>query len=344
MSNVIKQTALRILIATTVAVSMLTIVACNPLDRGNTMNTMHSPNADATNQHTVAKAPSNPLDIRRPWNAIHNWAYWLDNPHLDQLGQSQYELVVIDYSADGSAQKAFTAQQIEQLRQSSCQRRVVAYLSIGQAESYRGYWQQNWKEGSPAWLGPPDPNWDKNYWVNYWDPAWQHLIYRYLDAIIAAGFDGVYLDRIDAYQEAYAAGHEDDMVQFVSNLAHYARTHSSLGADFGIIVQNAEDLAQDHPDYVRLVTGIGREEVYVQATNQPTSASDRSSIEGNLDRFRQNSQGGLVLTVDYATNPEMVHLAYVRASAKGYIPYVTQAALDHLQTNVGYAPVCHPFQ
>ncbi|HEU5226821.1 MAG TPA: hypothetical protein VFU49_03335, partial [Ktedonobacteraceae bacterium] len=161
MPNVIRQTALRILIATTVAVSMLTMVACNALNGG---IGMHTPDAGKNIQHTTP-APTTLVGTRRPWNMVHNWAYWLDNPDLEQISRSNYELVVIDYSADGSASKAFTAQQIEMLRHSSCQHRIVAYLSIGQAESYRGYWQQGWKEGSPVWLAGPDPDWNQNYWV-----------------------------------------------------------------------------------------------------------------------------------------------------------------------------------
>jgi cysteinyl-tRNA synthetase len=286
--------------------------------------------------------PGSPLPVgaRRPWNTIHNWVYWLDTPKLQQISATNFELAVIDYSADGSAAGAFTAQQINALRQTTCQRRVVAYLSIGEAESYRWYWHSGWQTGNPGWLGPIDPNWTGNYWVNYWDPAWQQLIYRYLDKIIAADFDGVYLDRIDAYQESYATGHEDDMVQFVSTLAQYARSHSPLGSDFGIIVQNAEGLGAKHPDYVRLVTGIGREEVYVRATNKPTSAAARTRMEQSLDLFRQNSQGHLVLTVDYANQPDLVSAAYQQSQAKGYVPYVTTVKLNRLQINAGYQPTC----
>ncbi|MEO7020094.1 MAG: endo alpha-1,4 polygalactosaminidase, partial [Ktedonobacteraceae bacterium] len=152
---------------------------------------------------------------------------------------------------------------------------------------------------------------------------------------IAAGFDGIYLDRIDAYQENYAAGHEDAMVQFVAALAQYARAHAPLGEDFGIIAQNAEDLAARHPDYVALVTGIAREEVYVQATNIATSPAARAKTESSLDLFLHNSRGKLVLTVDYATKPDLICEAYRHAQAKGYIPYVTQVGLDRLQSNPG---------
>jgi cysteinyl-tRNA synthetase, unknown class len=280
--------------------------------------------------------------LRRPWEAVHNWAYWLDDPDLQQLGASEFELVVIDYSADGSAEHAFTSSQIVALRSARCQRRVVAYLSVGEAESYRWYWQSHWRAGEPAWLGAPDVDWEQNYWVKYWDPDWQQLVHRYLDAIIAAGFDGVYLDRIDAYQEHYAAGRERDMVRLVTTIASYARSHSPLGEDFGVIVQNAEELAERYPEYVRLVTGIGREEAYVLATNRPTSQSMRAAVEANLDRFRRNSRGKLVLTVDYATRPDLVRMAYQRARDKAYIPYVTCVELNGLQFNSGFEPACHP--
>lgn len=284
-----------------------------------------------------------PISGRRPWNFIHNWAYWLDSPDLAKLQKSSFELLVIDYSADGSAKKAFSAQQIERLRNSACQRRVVAYLSIGQAESYRGYWQKGWRQDMPEWLRMPDPDWDQNYWVNYWDPHWQQVLFRYIDAIIAAGFDGLYLDRVDAYEEQYAAGHQDDMVQYVSAIAHYARSRSALGDDFGIIVQNAEALALEYPDYVRMVTGIAREEVYVRATDEPTSEMEQRQVERYLDLFRQQSRGQLVLTVDYASEQALIKDAYERARARSYIPYVTDVELDRLQLNAGYEPICQPW-
>lgn len=263
-----------------------------------------------------------------PWRKVQSWAYWLDHPDLAQLGASRFDLLVIDPSADGSAARAFTARQIDLLRRAAPQRRVVAYLSIGQAESYRGYWQRAWRPGSPDWLGAQDPAWPGNYWVKYWQPAWQELIFQSLAAIVAAGFDGVYLDRVDAYQEGYAAGHEADMVQFVADLARYARARASLGEDFGVIVQNAEELVGDDADYGRFVTGIAREEVYVEATDSPTSQTARVEAQRYLDLFYR--RGGLVLTVDYASQLELVCSAYRLSRARGYVPYVTDVRLDRL--------------
>ena len=50
-------------------------------------------------------------------------------------------------------------------------------------------------------------DWEGNYKVRYWTRAWQDLLYGsadgYLDKIIAAGFDGAFLDVIDAYDYFY---------------------------------------------------------------------------------------------------------------------------------------------
>jgi cysteinyl-tRNA synthetase len=328
MSFVIKQTIIRLLGVAVVTLSGLACIACDSSSVGRTSGA-----SNARRTMDVSRTVDGERTSSLPWSRVRSWAYWLDNPDLRQLGASPFDLLVIDSSADGSAARAFTAQQIAALRRTEPQRRVVAYLSIGQAESYRGYWQRGWHPGAPDWLGAQDSAWPGNYWVEYWQPAWQALIYRYLDAIIAAGFDGVYLDRVDAYQESYAAGHEEDMVQFVANLARYARARSPLGEDFGIIVQNAEELAAGHLDYVRLVTGIAREEVYVRATDVPTSQAARAQVESYLDLFLQN--GRLVLTVDYASRPDLICSAYRLARAKGYVPYVTDVGLDRLRTDPG---------
>ena len=44
----------------------------------------------------------------------------------------------------------------------------------------------------------------KNYKIEYWNEEWQSIIYgnenSYLKKILDSGFDGVYLDIVDAYE------------------------------------------------------------------------------------------------------------------------------------------------
>ena len=81
---------------------------------------------------------------------------------------------------------------------------VVAYLSIGEAEDYRYYWQSDWANDKPSWLEKENPSWEGNIKVKYWYEDWQNIIYgnedSYLDKVLKANFDGVYLDIIDAFQ------------------------------------------------------------------------------------------------------------------------------------------------
>ena len=100
----------------------------------------------------------------------------------------------------------FNSDEITRLRmkKNGGTRMVIAYMSIGEAEDYRYYWDKSWKCGNPSWLDKENPKWKGNYKVKYWNPEWQTIIYgndnSYLSRIINAGFDGVYLDIIDAFE------------------------------------------------------------------------------------------------------------------------------------------------
>lgn len=123
---------------------------------------------------------------------------------IEKVTATHYDLLIMDlFSVDG---EAFTADEIEQLRhkKNGGKRMVIAYMSIGEAEDYRYYWQSDWNHHKPAWMDKENPNWKGNYKVKYWEKTWQDIIYgndnSYLKKILDAGFDGVYLDIIDAFE------------------------------------------------------------------------------------------------------------------------------------------------
>ena len=276
----------------------------------------------------------------RSWGQVANWVYWIDEPDLTAIGNTSYNLAVIDYSRDAGPQGEFTFAEIQKLRQgSACKRRVLAYLSIGEAEDYRWYWQPGWGPGNPGWIVKADPDWPRNYYVKFWDPEWQSILYAYLDRILAAGFDGVYLDRPDVIDQPYAQGHEQDMVNLVLAIASYGRARSPLREDWGVFPQNAEELGS-HDEYLAVATGIGIEELYYAATNVRVPESERLYREGDVDRFKQAGHGGLILTVDYTNQTAQVDEAYARAASKGYVEYATDVELDRLRVNAGHEPTC----
>lgn len=123
---------------------------------------------------------------------------------IDAITTTNYDLIIMDLFLDGNI--PFSSIEINQLRNKANggKRLVVAYMSVGEAEDYRYYWQEDWSSNKPSWLDKENPDWEGNYKVKYWMDDWQSIIYgnpeAYLDRILEAGFDGVYLDIIDGYE------------------------------------------------------------------------------------------------------------------------------------------------
>ncbi len=274
-----------------------------------------------------------------PLAEVDDFVYQLQNLDLVAMGSTAYDLVVIDYAADGSAETEFTAAQIDALRHSPGGEKIVlAYMSIGEAEDYRFYWQDGWAPGNPPWLDAENPDWEGNYKVHYWDPAWQAIVLAYTDRLLAAGFDGAYLDIIDAYAY-YADQGRSTAAQEMADLVAAIRAHArARDADFLIFAQNAPELAVLVPSYLASVDGIGQEDIYYgyEDDDVATPPEVTAALEGYLDLFR--SAGKLVLTIDYATTPSHIDDAYARAQARGYVPFCTVRELDVLVVHAGHEP------
>lgn len=120
------------------------------------------------------------------------------------VSQTNYDLLIIDLFDNDNV--AFTASEINQLKvkANGGKRLVICYMSIGEAEDYRYYWNSDWLTNPPEWLNNQNPHWHGNFKVRYWYPEWQSIIYgnddSYTKKILDADFDGVYLDIIDAFE------------------------------------------------------------------------------------------------------------------------------------------------
>ena len=249
------------------------------------------------------------------------------------------------------------------------ERIILAYLSIGEAEDYRYYWQQGWTEKqvdvasverptgflgapdgrtlgvpdkrkpparllpeAPPWLAGENPEWRGNYLVRYWDAAWQNLIFgspgAYLERIIAAGFDGVYRDKVDANDDWQPTRRtaRREMVQFVEAIAVYAR---ALQPGFLIVPQNAEELLV-FPDYVRTIDAIAKEDlVFDKGQRRDGGRNTESEILQSkrlLDRAR--AAGRPVMVVEYLDSPAQIEAARRRIQRYRYIPFFAKRALD----------------
>lgn len=122
--------------------------------------------------------------------------------YLSSLKNSNYDLLIVDLTFNG---KPITRDEIAMLKtkKNGAKRLVYSYMSVGEAEDYRAYWQEKWQGNMPDWIATENENWAGNYKVKYWNRAWKSILYgnsaAYLDLIIDNGFDGAFLDVIDAF-------------------------------------------------------------------------------------------------------------------------------------------------
>jgi len=151
----------------------------------------------------------NPNDITA-LSQTRNFLYLIDPGEFDDrenfiavLEDTEYDLLIVDLFFD---YQPLSAAEIARLQRkaSGGSRLVVAYMSIGEAEDYRFYFNPEWIVEPPLWMDAENPDWEGNYKVRYWDREWQAVIYgkpdSYLQKLLDAGFDGVYLDIIDAFE------------------------------------------------------------------------------------------------------------------------------------------------
>ncbi len=280
-----------------------------------------------------------PAPSEEEWHRVDDFLYQLQRPKPDRIGQSAFDLVVTSVDVAGGSPDVIPAVK----KSPGGDKLLLAYMSIGQAENYRFYWQPEWGSTPPDWLDSGDETWAGDYWVRYWDTEWQQIIYgsadSYLDQILALGFDGVYLDRVDAYY--YYQEREDrqtaaeEMVQFILDFTQYAREKHP---GFGVFPQNGEELGIQFPEFLDAMTGIGVEDLYYgyPRDHQASPAGWTAEREEILDQWV--ADGKLVLTVDYSSRPDQIADSYTRARARGYIPYVTDRSLGRLRINPGFEP------
>ena len=300
------------------------------------------------NASSVASPPENtspePSEGSYEGTPIESWAYWLQNASPEVIAESGFELVVMDYSRDGSDESAYTREEIETIKKAGVI--PIAYISIGEAEDYRFYWVEGWKTDPPQWLGPENPEWRGNYAVKYWEDGWKGIVFSYLDRIISQGFSGVYLDKVDefeywaerGYKENWTAG---EMIDLIIEIANYTR--SRAGGGFMIIPQNGERLLEyDNGRLLEAVSGWASEDVFYDGLEPSPWRDEKVPL---LDRVVE--AGKLVLVVDYVddgtNSPENLNRVrdFIRqARARGYVPYASMEdrELDELVIIPGVQP------
>ena len=124
--------------------------------------------------------------------------YVLQGVVPSEIAAAPFDVKVIDiYNDNGSL---FSPAEVSLMGGGPGSSLLLGYFSIGEAETYRDYFNSI----PDSIIGPENPQWQGNYQVAYWTQEWRAVATAYIDRVIAAGYDGVYFDVVDEYQQAWA--------------------------------------------------------------------------------------------------------------------------------------------
>lgn len=272
-----------------------------------------------------------------PTMEVESMAYVINGADINSIANSDFKAVIIDYSRDGSEKNKYTVNQINQLKNNNIM--PIAYLSIGEAEDYRFYWQPEWDTNPPEWLGEENPEWEGNYNVKFWDDDWKAIVFQYIDKILEQGFVGIMLDRVDSYyywSEEQGVLSEQDaaekMINFVVEIGNYIKTDKDY-EDFKIISQNALGIFQyDVQDELKkTICGVSIESLFFMPDGSPTDFWLRNYRLGFLKMLKQ--YGKLVFVTDYVYPINGLAEQFIdTAKSYEFIPYAahTSRQLDEL--------------
>ena len=292
--------------------------------------------------------------------SVSNWGYQLQGlggAALDPaaLAALNFDLLVTDFSRDGSNAQALTAAEFDAIKTHAV---AVSYISIGEASDFRSFWNPAWTTtglatgaltaSAPDWLGPDNPAFPESRKVRYWEAGWQDLIFNttktgWLDKIVAQGFDAAYLDIVDAYffwaAEATAAqkhpgdplnetGAANRMIDFIVALTAHTR---ETNPNFFVIPQNGafivDALANADPArkaaFLGSIGAIAVEDVFLRHGTAPENngfAPDAATLAVLQHDFLDN--GKAVLSVDYVNTLNPMGDFLNSAINHGFIPTV----------------------
>lgn len=193
---------------------------------------------------------------------------------------------------------------------------VVAYLSIGEAEPYRPWFDRVDQE----WVLGENGNWGSLF-VDASQAGWQALMLEQAGLLLDEGFDGIFLDTVDtvdAFPETQA-GMESLITQLRTTYPEAIMIQNR-----GFTVLPTTSTIIDGLMFEGLTTGYNfQSDTYIRTTNQALAES--------LQELQEET-GIVILALDYAQVDDVTTQAAARAAAEafGFISAVAEITLQIL--------------
>lgn len=204
---------------------------------------------------------------------------------------------------------------------------LFAYLSIGEAESYRVYWKEIQNE---PWVLEENPYWKENYMVDMRSEKWHDLLLdRVIPEITAKGYRGLFLDTIDTASALYA-GDPDKYSGILEAPGEIIRKIRKRYPDLMLIPNNGLDLFDS---FGSVVDAVFAEDLYGMPDfeNGGYIRTDQADSDEKVSLLRaiRKKYGLPVFIVDYADeNNRKTVLNLIKMNKKNkFKPYIAEKEL-----------------
>ena len=203
---------------------------------------------------------------------------------------------------------------------------AYAYLSVGEVGPTRAYGA----DVDDAWVLGTNPAWDSRV-MDASSPGWTDLLSRRVDALVAAGYHGLFLDTLDSHR-LFADTPAARAVQEQALVAWLARTRARH-PELALIANRGFELLDRAAPHLEAVAA---ESLYARWDNAAgeyadVPPADRAWLAGKLSEAVRE-HGLEAIAIDYlppARRDEAREVAR-RIAADGFTPWVTTPALDAL--------------
>lgn len=268
------------------------------------------------------------------------------------------DLIVVDMMHVAGAHGSPVPEAVARLRRraSGAPRLVLAHLPIATAEPGQFYWWRHWSWLPPSWLERPAAD-GGGHPVNHLDPRWQRILFAgertlldtllaetfhwrkpYLDRIIEANFDGVYLTGLDTARTGAKPDPEaaKRMAALVIQLSSHAKR---VRPGFLVVAENGEALTQ-HETFVKAVDAIARSRL-LYGTHGGESENTSEEVMATTSHLNRAHNAGLpVLVIERLADPAKQRRAQSWAAELGYLlALVTPASPAAAMREASHPPV-----
>lgn len=278
---------------------------------------------------------------------VTNFAVQYSNLDADDIAASGHDLVIIEGSPGQAGLAGLSDAEVATLVAGG--QSVIGYVSVGQTDDARPYWDATWTDdgtdtgnptdAAPAWLAEKAESWPAAI-VEYWNDDWKTIVLDQVADLATRGYSGIFLDNILSYYEiadlrgelgtAQSQFYAAQMMALVVEIAAHGQ---AINPDFKVIPNGGPYIIGDAgafgtqaaTDYLGAVDAIMAESFYGLLTG--------TAEENVLDTYESFwvANGVTVLALEYSTDQEDIDAFVADAQARGFAVSVSpDQALDVL--------------